>query len=110
MVQSHTEQDVLKCEAKWALRRTAVSKANGCNGIPAELFRTLKDDTIKVLHSICQQIYKTHKWTQNWKSQSSSQFPRETVLKNVQTTGQLHSSPILERLCSKSSKLGLSIR
>ena len=107
---SHPEPDILVCEVKWALGSPAVNKASGCNGIPAELFKTLKDDTIKVLHSICQQIYKTHKWTQNWKSQSSSQFPRKTVLKNVQTIGQLHSSPILERLCSKSSKLGLSIR
>ena len=53
-VVSHTEPDILKTEVKWTLRSTAVNKASGCNGIPVELFTTLKDDAIKVLHSICQ--------------------------------------------------------
>ena len=55
---SHPEPDILECEVKWAFR-TAVNKASGCNGIPVELFKILKDDAIKVLHSICQQIQKT---------------------------------------------------
>ena len=55
-VVSHPEPDILECEVKWAFGSTAVNKASGCNGIPAELFKTLKDDAIKVLHSICQQI------------------------------------------------------
>ena len=53
-VVSHPESDILECEVKWALRSTAVNKASGCNEIPAELFRCLKEDAIKVLHSLCQ--------------------------------------------------------
>ena len=55
---SHPEQDILDSAVEWALRSTAVNKANGCDGIPAELFKTLKDDAVKVLHSICQQTWK----------------------------------------------------
>ena len=58
-VVSHPEPDILECEVKWALGSTAVNKASGCDGIPVELFKTLKDDAIKVFHSICQQIWKT---------------------------------------------------
>ena len=71
--------------------------------IPVELFKTLKDDAIRVLHSIHQQIWKTQQWPQDWKrSQSLSQFPKRVVLKNVLTFGQLHSSPMLVRTCLKS--------
>ena len=105
---THREPDILQHEVKWTFRNTAASKASGCDGIPAELFKLLKDDAIKVLHSICQQIWKTQQWPQDWKSQSSSQFPRRAVLKNVQTTGQLHLSPMLIRLCWKFFKLGFS--
>ena len=66
-VVSHSEPDILECEVKWALGSTAVNKVSGGDGIPAELFKILKDDTIKVLHSICQQIWKTQKWPQDWK-------------------------------------------
>ena len=58
-VVSHPEPDILECEVKWALGSTAVNKASGCYGIPVELFKNLKDDAIKVLYSICQQIWKT---------------------------------------------------
>ena len=58
-VVSHTELDILECEVKWALRSTAVNKTRGCDEIPAELFKSLKDDAIKVLHSLCQQIWKS---------------------------------------------------
>ena len=58
-VVSHPEPDTLECEVKWALRSIAVNKTSGCHGIPVELFKTLKDDDIKVLHSICPQIWKT---------------------------------------------------
>ena len=58
-VVSHPHPNVLECEGKWALGSTAVNKASGCDGISVELFKTLKDDAIKVLHSICQQIWKT---------------------------------------------------
>ena len=60
-VVSHSEPDILECEVK-CLRSTAVHKASGCDGIPVELFKILKDDAIKMLHSVCQQIWKTQQW------------------------------------------------
>ena len=108
-VVSHSEPDILEWEVKWTLKSTAISKASGCNGIPVELFKTLKDDAIKVLHSICQQIWKSQQWPQDGKSQSSPQFPRRILLKNGQTIRQLHSSPILVRSCLKSCMLGFNI-
>ena len=65
-VVSHPEPDILECEIKWALGSTSVNKASGCNGITVELFKTLKDDAIKVLHSLYQQIWKTQQWPQDW--------------------------------------------
>ena len=62
------ELDILECEVKWALESITTSKASGCDGIPVELFQILKDDAVKVLHSICQQIWKTQQWPQDWKS------------------------------------------
>ena len=58
-VVSHSESDILECKVKWALRSTAVNKASECNEIPAKLFKSLKEDAIKVWHSLCQQIWKT---------------------------------------------------
>ena len=66
-VLSHPEPDILECKVQWALRSTAVNKASGCNEIPAELFESLKEDAIKVLHLLCQQIRKTQQWPQDWK-------------------------------------------
>ena len=62
---THLEQDILECEVKWALGSISTSKASGAGGIPVELFQILKDDAVKVLHSICQQIWKTHQWPQD---------------------------------------------
>ena len=64
---THLEPDILECEVKWALGRITTNKASGGDGIPAELFQILKDDAVKVLHSICQQIWKTRQWPWNWK-------------------------------------------
>ena len=64
---THLEPDILECEVKWALESIAMNKASGGEGIPVELFQILKDDAVKVLHSICQQIWKTQQWTQDWK-------------------------------------------
>ena len=61
------EPDILECEVKWALGSITTTKASGGNGIPVELFQILKDDSVKVLHSICQQMWKTQQWPQNWK-------------------------------------------
>ena len=69
-VVSHPESDILECEVKWALRSTAVNKDSGCDEIPAELFqlmKSVKDDAIKVLHSLYQQVWKTQQWLQDWK-------------------------------------------
>ena len=64
---THLEPDILECEVKWALGNITMNKASGGEGIPVELFQILKDDAVKVLHSICQQIWKTQQWPQNWK-------------------------------------------
>ena len=91
----HLEPDILECEVEWALESITTNKASGCDGIPVELFQILKDDAVKVLHSICQQIWKTHQWPQKWKSQFSFQSLRKAIPKNVQTTSQLPSSHTL---------------
>ena len=67
----------LECEVKWALRSIAVNKASGCDKIPAELFKSLKDDAIKVLHSLCQQIWKTQQWPQDWKRSILIPIPKK---------------------------------
>ena len=64
---THLEPDILECEVKWALGSITTNKASGGDGIPVELFQILKDDAVKVLHSICQQIWKTQQWPQDWK-------------------------------------------
>ena len=89
------EPDILQCEVKWALGSITTNKASEGDGIPVELFQTLKDDAEKVLHSICQQIWKTQQWPQDWKSQFSFQSQRKAMPKHAQTTAQLHSSHML---------------
>ena len=64
---TYPEPDILECEVKWALGSITMNKASGGDGIPVELFQILKDDAVKVLHSICQQIWKTHQWPQDCK-------------------------------------------
>ena len=72
-----------------------MNKASGGDGIPAELFEILKDDAVKVLHSICQQVWKTQQWPQNWKRSAFIPIPKKGMPKNVQTTTKLHSSHTL---------------
>ena len=91
------EPDILECEVKWALESITTNKASGGDGIPAELFQIQKDDAVKVLHSICQQIWKTQQWPQDWKSWFLLQSQRKAMLKNAQTTVQLHSSHMLAK-------------
>ena len=79
---THLEPDILGCEVKWALRSITTNKASGGDGIPVELFQILKDDAVKVLHSICQQIRKTQQWPRVWKSQFSFQSQRKSMPKN----------------------------
>ena len=64
-VSTHLEPDILECEVKWALESITMNKASGGDGIPVELFQILEDDTVKVLHSVCQQIWKTQQWPQD---------------------------------------------
>ena len=64
---TYLEPDILECEVKWALGSVTMNKASGGDGIPVEVFQILKDDAVKVLHSICQQIWKTQQWPQDWK-------------------------------------------
>ena len=92
MVLSHSEPDILECEVKWALGSTAANKASGGDGIPVELFQILKDDIIKVLHSICQQIWKTQQWSQDWKKSVFIPIPKKRNAKE----------------CSKFSKPGFN--
>ena len=108
-VVTQLEPDILKCEVKWALGSIiTMKKANGSDRIPAELFQILKDDAVKVLHSICQQIWKTQHWPKDWKTSASFQPQRRAMPKNVQTAAQLCSLHVLARLYSKSFKLGFS--
>ena len=70
---THLEPDTLECEVKWALGSITMNKTSGSDGIPTELFQIRKDDAVKVLYSICQQIWKTQQWPQDWKGQFSFQ-------------------------------------
>ena len=96
---THLEPDILECKVKWDLGKITTSKASGCDGIPAELFQILKDDAVKVLHSICQQIWKTQQWLSfhSIKRSVFIQSQRKTMPKNTQTTAQLHSSHMLAK-------------
>ena len=95
-VVTHLEPNILGCEVKWALGSITTNKANGGDGIPAELFQILKDDAVKVLHSTYQQIQKTQQWPQDRKSHFSFQSQR-AMPQNVQTTTQLHSFQMLAK-------------
>ena len=74
---THLEPDILECEVKWALESITMNKASGGDGIPVELFQILKDDAVKVLHSICQQIWKTQQWPQDWKRSAFIPIPKK---------------------------------
>ena len=94
----HLEPGILDCKVRWALRSITTNKASGGDGIPAELFQILKDDAVKVLHSVCQQIWKTQQWPNSTgKVQFSFQSLRKEIPKNVQTTTQLHSFHMLAK-------------
>ena len=81
---THLEPDMLECEVKWALGSITMNKASGGDGISVELFQILKDDAVKVLHSICQQIWNNQQWPQTGKSQFSFQSQRKAVPKMFQ--------------------------
>ena len=87
---THLEPDIQECEVKLALGSNITNKVSGSDGIPVELFQILKDNAVKVLHSIYQQIWKTQQWPQDWKRSVFIPIP-----KNAQTTARLHSSHML---------------
>ena len=87
---THREPDILECEVKWASGSITMNRASGGDGIPVELFQVLKDDAVKVMQSVCQQIWKTQQWPQDWKRSVFIPIP-----KNAQTNTQLHSSHML---------------
>ena len=74
---THLQPDILECEVKWALENLTMNKASGGDGIPVELFQILKDDAVKVLHSVCQQIWKTQQWPQDWKRSVFIPIPKK---------------------------------
>ena len=84
---THLESDILECEVKWALGSITTNKASGGDRIPFELFQILKDDAVKVLHSICQQIWKTHQWPQDWKRSIFLLIPKKGNAKECKYIG-----------------------
>ena len=78
---THLEPDILECEVKWALGSITTKKASGGDGIPAELFQILKDDAVKMLHSTCQQYWKTQQWPQDWKRSVFIPIPKKDNVK-----------------------------
>ena len=83
---THLEPDILECEVKWALASIPMNKASGGDGIPVELFQILKDDAGKVLHSICEQIWKTQQWPQDWKRSVFIPIPKKGNVKECSCT------------------------
>ena len=86
---THLEPDILECEGKWALGSITMNKASGGDGLPVELFQILKDDTVKVLYSITQQIWRTQQWPQDWKRSDFIPIPKKGKAKecsNYRTT------------------------
>ena len=94
---THLEPDILQCEVKWALGSITTIKASGGDGILVVLFQILEDDAVKVLWSVCQQIWKTQQWPQAWKRSVFIPIPKKATPKNVQSTTQLHSSHMLAK-------------
>ena len=80
---THLEPDILDSEVRWALGSITMNKASGGDGIPVELFEMLKDDSVQVLHSVCQQIWETQQWPQDWKSSVFIAIPKKAMPKNV---------------------------
>ena len=99
---THLEPDILECKVKWALGSINTNKSSGDNGIPAKLFEILKDDAVKVLHSICQQTWKTHQWPQDWKRSIFIPIPKKGNAKecsNYRTIALIsHSSKVMLKI------------
>ena len=102
MLRNHLEPDILECEVKWALESITSNKASGDDGIPVELFQILKGDAVKILHSICQQIWKTQQWLQDWKRSVFIPIPKKGKPKecsNCHTIALIsHSSKVMQKI------------
>ena len=94
---THLEPDILECKVKWTLGNMTVNKASGGDGIPVELFQILKDDAVKVLHSICQQIWKTQQWPQDWKRSVFSPIPTKG---NAKECSDYRTSGLILYICT----------
>ena len=109
---THLEPDILECKVKWALGSITMNKVSGGDGIPGELFQILKDDAVKVLHSKCQQIWKTHQWAQDWKRSVFIPIPKKCNAKewssSVQFSSVAQSCPTLCDPMNRSTP-GLSV-
>ena len=99
---THLEPDTLECKVKWALGSITTNKASGGDGIPAKLFQILKDDAVKVLHSTCQQIWKTEQWQQEWKRSVFISIPKKG---NAKKCSNYHTIVVI----SHASKVQLKI-
>ena len=98
---THLEPDILECKVRWALRSITTNKASRGDGIPAELFQFLKDDAVKMLHSTCQQIWKTHRWPQDWKRSVIIPIPKGNAKQcsNYHTTALIsHASKVMLKI------------
>ena len=99
---NHLETDILECEVKWALGSITMSKARGGNGIPVELIQILKNDAVKVLHSICQKIWKTHQWPWDWKMSVFIPIPKNSNSKECSNNCTIalisHASKIMMKI------------
>ena len=100
------ESDILECEVKWALESITTNKASGGDGIPVELFQILEDDAVKVLHSICQQIWKTRQWPQDWKRSVFIPIPKKG---NAKEYSNYHTIALISHAISHASKVMLKI-
>ena len=105
---THLEPDILECEVKWTLGRITTNKSSGGNEIPPELFQILKDNVVKVLHSIGQKIWKTQQWPQDWKTSVFTLIPKKS---NAKECANYHTVALIlhaSKEISKSFKLGFS--
>ena len=106
---THLKPDILECEVKWALGNITTNKASGGDGSPGELFQTLQDDAVKVLHSLCQQIWKTQQWPQDWKRSVFIPVPKKGNAKecsNYHTIAFIsHTSKVMLKSPSQASTL-----
>ena len=104
----HLEPDILECKVKWTLGSITTNKASGGDGIPVELFQILKDNAVKVLHSICQHIWKTQQWPQDWKGSVFIPIPKKGNVKDCSNYCTIALISHASKVCSKFSKPGFS--